>query len=99
MCYHLQIIIHDQPTFSGSFTNHFVPTFLESSESIVKFPVKSHAITDLSLEPIIILNINCRETNHKFFGNAEEYYLSLTSFRHVKKRSKLRIYYDRRLSP
>lgn len=54
----------NQSTFSGSFTNHFVPMFLESSESIVKFPVKSHTIVDLSLEPVIILNVNCRETNY-----------------------------------
>lgn len=47
--------------------NHFVPTFLESSESTVKFPVESQTITDLSLEPAIILRINCLEWNYKSF--------------------------------
>lgn len=53
--------------------NHFVPTFLESSESTVKFPVESQTITDLSLEPAIILRINCLEwMNYKSFRKCEK---------------------------
>jgi hypothetical protein len=45
---------HNLFTFSGSFTNHLVPMLRESSESTDRFPVKSHTITDLSLEPAIL---------------------------------------------
>jgi len=45
---------HNLFTFSGSFINHLVPMLRESSESTDRFPVKSHTITDLSLEPMIL---------------------------------------------
>lgn len=53
--------------------------FLESSESIVKFPVKSHVITDLSLEPVIILNVNCCEINHKLVRKCREILLPVAN--------------------